>query len=87
MSTSSQQLASLLAQPALDPPEGITPDFSNPPNRNGLAWFVTTFCTVVTALCCLIRGYTKIWVTRTLKIEEGRALLEFPSCQFIGVTI
>lgn len=79
MSMSPEQLASLLAQPALDPPEGVTPDFSNPPNRNGLAWFVTTFCTVVTALCCLIRAYTKIWVARTLKIEEGEALFRFRS--------
>ncbi|KAL2018125.1 hypothetical protein VTK56DRAFT_1255 [Thermocarpiscus australiensis] len=44
MSLSPEQLAALLAAPALEPPLGVTADFDNLPNQNGLAWFVTTFC-------------------------------------------
>ncbi|CAI0648515.1 unnamed protein product [Colletotrichum noveboracense] len=42
MSLSSDELEALLASPALAPPEGVTPNFDNPPNQNGLAWAVTT---------------------------------------------
>ncbi|KAJ5754433.1 hypothetical protein N7533_003976 [Penicillium manginii] len=48
---SPEVLAELLAAPALAAPEGVTPDFENPPNRNGLAWFVTTLCMVISTAC------------------------------------
>ncbi|KAH8203862.1 hypothetical protein TruAng_001926 [Truncatella angustata] len=37
MSLPADDLAKLLAAPALSPPDGVVPDFDNPPNRNGLA--------------------------------------------------
>lgn len=68
-----EQLAALLSQPALDAPEGVTPDFDNPPNENGLAWFVTTFCMVIATICLCLRAYARLWLTRKVQIEEGNA--------------
>ncbi|GAA92593.1 hypothetical protein AKAW_10707 [Aspergillus luchuensis IFO 4308] len=43
---SPEALATLLDEPALAAPSGVTANFDNPPNSNTLAWVVTTFCTV-----------------------------------------
>ena len=69
---SQAELEALLAAPALPPPEGVTPNFDSPPNRNGLAWFVTTLCIVVTTLCLLLRAYSRTWKVRKLHREEGK---------------
>ncbi|OOQ88418.1 putative 60s ribosomal protein l36 protein [Penicillium brasilianum] len=70
MSLSPEAVAKLLAQPALSPPSGVTPDFDNPPNTNGLAWFVTTFCMVIATLCIFLRLYSRCWLDKTLRLEE-----------------
>ncbi|KAJ4397790.1 hypothetical protein N0V93_002027 [Gnomoniopsis smithogilvyi] len=61
MSLSSAELEALLASPAMEAPEGVTPDFDNPPNQNALAWFVTTFCMVIATACLLVRLYSRVW--------------------------
>ncbi|KAI1843003.1 hypothetical protein JX266_010856 [Neoarthrinium moseri] len=71
MALSGDNLASLLAAPALDHPEGIVPNFDNPTNKNGLAWFVTTFCMAIATLCLLIRAYARIIMLKQPGIEEG----------------
>lgn len=71
MSLSPEAVAKLLAQPALSPPSGVTPGFDNPPNTNGLAWFVTTFCMVIATLCIFLRLYSRCWLDKTLRLEEG----------------
>lgn len=38
MAMTSEALEALLAAPVLEPPAGVTANFDNPPNRNGLAW-------------------------------------------------
>lgn len=63
-------LAELLAAPALPAPEGVTPDFDNPPNKNGLAWFVTTFCMVVATMCLFLRIIVRLWLEKKLRVEE-----------------
>ena len=89
MSLDSAQLAALLAQPALAAPAGVTADFDNPPNRNGLAWFVTTFCMIIATLSLLIRGYAKLWVKKEIHVEEvlmlGAYVRHF--CLFSGPSI
>lgn len=77
MSLSPEQLAALLAAPALEPPPGVTADFDNPPNQNGLAWFVTTFCMVISTLCLFVRLYAKVWVRRETRIEEILMVLAY----------
>ncbi|KAB5531373.1 hypothetical protein GE09DRAFT_1252038 [Coniochaeta sp. 2T2.1] len=70
MSLPPEQLAALLATPALEPPPGITAVFDNPPNKNSLAWFVTTFCMVISTVCLFVRLYAKLWVLRRIRVEE-----------------
>ncbi|SCO54175.1 related to integral membrane protein PTH11 [Fusarium fujikuroi] len=70
MSTSRKELEALLAAPALQPPPGIEANFHNPPNRNGLAWFVTTFCIAIATLCLLLRTYMRMWKPKEIQREE-----------------
>ncbi|KAF7538493.1 hypothetical protein G7054_g2885 [Neopestalotiopsis clavispora] len=70
MATSAAALEQLLVQPALSPPDGITPNFENPPNENTLAWFVTTLCMVIATLCLAIRAYDRVVLSRVPAIEE-----------------
>uniref|UniRef100_A0A0D2YKD9 Rhodopsin domain-containing protein n=1 Tax=Fusarium oxysporum (strain Fo5176) TaxID=660025 RepID=A0A0D2YKD9_FUSOF len=53
---SRKELEALLAAPALQPPPGAEASFDNPPNRNGLAWFVTT-------LLLMFGAYGAFWGT------------------------
>lgn len=68
---SPEVLAELLAAPALPAPEGVTPDFENPLNSNGLAWFVTTICMVVATACVCLRLFTRVWIDKKIRAEEG----------------
>lgn len=72
----SMELAALLALPAMEPPDGMTPDFDDPPNENTLAWVVMTFCMVVATTFFGLRLYAGTWKTKKVRPEEGiRALL------------
>lgn len=66
-------LDELLAAPALAPPEGVTPQFDHPPNRNSLAWGVTTACMVIATICLLLRLYARLWREKKIHVEEGRS--------------
>lgn len=68
---SPEMLDELLAAPALPPPEGVTPNFENPHNANGLAWFVTTICMVVATFCLCLRGFARMWLEKRVGIEES----------------
>ncbi|KAH8809405.1 hypothetical protein F5884DRAFT_845544 [Xylogone sp. PMI_703] len=70
MSLSSDEIATLLSTPALAAPPGVTPNFDHPPNRNGLAWFVTTFCMIIATFCLLLRAYDKVFLLRKMRLEE-----------------
>ncbi|KAI1372416.1 hypothetical protein F4677DRAFT_449534 [Hypoxylon crocopeplum] len=63
-----QQL--LLDGPALAPPEGVTAQFDNPPNNNGLAHGVIAACVTVATLCLIIRGYARLVLFKKLKPED-----------------
>lgn len=70
MSLTPTQLAALLASPALAAPNGTTANFVDPPNENGLAYFVTSFCMIIATVSCFIRGYTKICLVKAVRVEE-----------------
>ncbi|GME48407.1 60s ribosomal protein l36 [Neofusicoccum parvum] len=72
MAMTPEALEALLASPALEPPPGVTANFDNPPNENGLAWGVTTFCMVIATLCLFLRGYARMWLEKTVRVEEGK---------------
>ncbi|CAI7648602.1 unnamed protein product [Penicillium pancosmium] len=67
---SSEALAELLAAPALAAPEGVTPDFENPPNSNGLAWFVTTIFMIFATACVCLRLFARVWIDKKIRVEE-----------------
>ncbi|KAJ5309982.1 uncharacterized protein N7443_002443 [Penicillium atrosanguineum] len=69
---SPEALAEMLNAPALPAPEGITPNFDNPSNANGLAWFVTTFCMVVATMCLLLRLYVRVILEKKFRAEESK---------------
>jgi len=60
-----------LDRPALAPPEGITPNFSNPPNRNDLAWGVLDTCCAVATISVLLRAYGRVYLLRKFQAEES----------------
>ncbi|KAK8191963.1 hypothetical protein HDK77DRAFT_62183 [Phyllosticta capitalensis] len=74
---SSEAIEAILAQPALAAPEGVTPDFDNPPNENALAWFVTTFCMVVATTFFLFRLYGRIFVDKKFRVEEALVICAY----------
>ncbi|KAI5859538.1 hypothetical protein GGS23DRAFT_312162 [Durotheca rogersii] len=65
-----EQQEALLNGPALAPPDGVTPQFDNPPNNNGLGYAVLTLCTAIATICLLIRGYAKIVLYGKVNIED-----------------
>lgn len=71
---SSSELEALLAEPALQAPAGATPNYANPPNHNGLAWFVTILCIAVGTICLLLRAYARMWKPRQVRTMEGKIL-------------
>lgn len=73
MGLNASQVASLLAQPAMFPPDGVTPDFVNPPNQNETAWFVIMFTLAISTVCVLIRAFDKLYLARRVQTEEGEA--------------
>ncbi|KKY24900.1 hypothetical protein UCRPC4_g02266 [Phaeomoniella chlamydospora] len=77
MALSSEEIEALLAEPALEAPSGITPNFDNPPNQNDLAWFVTTFCTVIMTIAFFLRLYAKWWMSRKVHVEEVLMVLAY----------
>ncbi|KAH7411401.1 hypothetical protein BKA64DRAFT_569183 [Cadophora sp. MPI-SDFR-AT-0126] len=77
MSISTEEVAAILSTPALMAPPGVTPNFDEPPNKNGLAWFITTTCMVISTLCVLLRGYAKLWLTKKIGIEEVLMVLAY----------
>ncbi|GAD94409.1 hypothetical protein NECHADRAFT_85215 [Paecilomyces variotii No. 5] len=66
----STSLEALLSAPALTPPDNVPPNFDDPPNNNDLAWGVTTACMVIATMCFLLRGYTRCWLEKKVRVEE-----------------
>lgn len=67
-------LSELLNEPALSPPDGVTPDFTNPPNQNGLAWFVITACVAISTIAFAIRVYGRALSKGLVTLEERGSL-------------
>ena len=72
MAMTKEELDALLAAPAMEPPEDVTPDFENHPNRNGLALVVTTLCLAVSILCVILRTYARVYKIRAIHMEESK---------------
>lgn len=64
------QQEALLNGAALAPPAGITSNFDNPPNNNGLAHGVIAACVAVATICILIRAYARLVLFKGVKLED-----------------
>ncbi|KAI1410736.1 hypothetical protein F5Y13DRAFT_192062 [Hypoxylon sp. FL1857] len=67
----------ILNGPALEPPDNVTPNFTNPPNRNGLGCAAVTICLVASSLGILIRVYGRFFCVRKVFIEDYLAIAAF----------
>ncbi|PYH89516.1 hypothetical protein BO71DRAFT_434746, partial [Aspergillus ellipticus CBS 707.79] len=74
---SPEELAALLAAPALAAPDGVTPNFDNPPNRNSYAWGITTVCTIIATSCLCLRSYVRLWLDRKIRVEDVFAICAY----------
>ncbi|KXX79396.1 hypothetical protein MMYC01_204045 [Madurella mycetomatis] len=71
-----EQQDAILAMPALEPPPGVTPNFENPPNQNGLAHGVMATCLTVTTFCLMLRTYLAV-ASKKVKATEVLILCAF----------
>ncbi|KAF2106974.1 hypothetical protein BDV96DRAFT_654304 [Lophiotrema nucula] len=69
-SLSPEEQAIFLNGPALKPPPGIIPQFTNPPNRNALCFGIVVTGTILALLAVGMRLYTKIFCVKRLRIED-----------------
>jgi hypothetical protein len=76
----------VLAGPAMAPPDGVTPNFENPPNENALAHGVMASCLVVATFCLVLRAYLAI-LLRRVKVTEGLILCAFVGHHSLAATI
>lgn len=61
----------ILNGPALTPPDGVIPNFTNPPNRNGEVLAVIIVCLSLTTVTLLGRLYSRVFLVKALHIEDG----------------
>ncbi|KAB8265105.1 hypothetical protein BDV32DRAFT_134950 [Aspergillus pseudonomiae] len=66
-----------LDEPAYPPPDGITPNFDNPTNRNAFALGILVACVTVTTICFLMRVYARVYLLKKIRIEEILAVLAY----------
>ncbi|KAI1770226.1 hypothetical protein F4818DRAFT_433856 [Hypoxylon cercidicola] len=64
------QQDAILNSPALSPPAGVVPNFSDPPNFNAGCYAITSVCLVISTICVLTRLYTKFFLIKRLRIED-----------------
>ncbi|KAI2473712.1 hypothetical protein F4781DRAFT_438336 [Annulohypoxylon bovei var. microspora] len=63
--------------PALEPPSGVQPNFINPPNHDGVMIGVVTMCLILATIVVFIRTYSKLFVEKKFRLEDGLALVAF----------
>lgn len=62
-----------LSAPAIAAPDGVTPDFENPPNQNAVAWGLLTLMMVVSTACVGLRGWAKS-LNQRVRVEDWMIL-------------
>ncbi|KAI8630115.1 hypothetical protein F5Y19DRAFT_428721 [Xylariaceae sp. FL1651] len=60
------QRQAILAEPALKPPDGVKPNFENPPNMNALADGLVIAGLVVTSIVVLVRVHSWVFILKQL---------------------
>ncbi|XXG96157.1 hypothetical protein Hte_002436 [Hypoxylon texense] len=72
-----EQLDALLNGPALAPPDGVIPNFDNPPNKNYIAAAVVPICLAATTIAVLLRTYARIFCVKKVGIPDALMAIAF----------
>ncbi|KAK8057875.1 hypothetical protein PG996_011812 [Apiospora saccharicola] len=82
---SPEELAVALEGPALAPPQGITPNFDNPPNQNTLGVGVTALGLVLTTAMLLLRLYVRFIVNRRAHFDDCIPIASYEQAFFVAL--
>ncbi|RYO95043.1 hypothetical protein DL766_007550 [Monosporascus sp. MC13-8B] len=64
------RLQDVLDGPALPPPEGVVPDFDNPPNRSAMALGALFTCLILATVFLAIRIYARFFVVKSTHLGD-----------------
>ena len=70
MSAASQQDAAILRLPALAPPPGVTPDFTNPKNIGPRLVILGAILLTFVIIALANRAYTKLYIVRKVSLDD-----------------
>ncbi|KAI0119751.1 hypothetical protein F4814DRAFT_413144 [Daldinia grandis] len=76
-SLTKEQQENLLNGPALAPPPGVIPNLENPPQHNTGAHALLAICLILTVFALSIRGYSRIFQSKSLQIPDYLAFIGF----------
>ncbi|KAI0469722.1 hypothetical protein GGR56DRAFT_662064 [Xylariaceae sp. FL0804] len=67
----------ILNGPSLTPPGNTSPDFTDPPNGNALAYAVLTICLFVSTLALLVRWYARVICVRSVSLVDYLSVVAY----------
>ncbi|KAI1410706.1 hypothetical protein F5Y13DRAFT_70998 [Hypoxylon sp. FL1857] len=70
--------------PALQPPDGVIPNFDNPPNKNYIAQAVVPLCLVLTTIAVFLRVYSRIFFIKKIGVPDILMTIAF-GCYIVDV--
>lgn len=59
--------------PALLPPPGITPNFSNPQSQALMVTVTSIICLIMVVIISSLRFYTNAWIKKSLKADDSKS--------------
>jgi hypothetical protein len=66
-----QQREAYLDSPSLPPPQGVEPNFDNPPSSNLVAQILIPILLTLVTLALLLRTYAKFFVMKMVHVDDG----------------
>lgn len=57
--------------PALAPPEGVVPNFEDPPNRNAIAYATISITVVLSTFAIILRMCSRRFVIHKILLRDG----------------
>jgi hypothetical protein len=73
----------ILNAPALEAPGDLKSNFDNPPNNDRGAIVLLTVCTSLVVILGVLRLYSRVFVIKSMKVEDYLGLLAFVSRLFL----
>lgn len=74
--STSEQAEILATRPGIEPPNGIVPNFDNPPTRNDIGISVATIFLLLVVVTGLLRLYSRVFVIRVFRLEDCESFLD-----------